>query len=153
MLLVGCAFLMMWLFMSRVLFICITPPRTSWWTYPSSLFLTHYPLCLVKMGSGRPRPGLGPGPRGLKANFQGHGSTHSEKPCGLGGPLGTQGPTQNSMYNFICFVECYFNVYDHISYNLGLKSGKKLWTMALLVETTESKNKKKKQRDPQPAVS
>jgi hypothetical protein len=46
------------------------------------------------------------------------------------------------MYNFIGFVECYFNVYDHISYNLGLKSGKKLWMMALLEKQRHQKIKK-----------
>jgi hypothetical protein len=43
MLVIGCAFLIVWLLMSRVPCSHV-PPRTSWWrTYPSSCFLTHHP--------------------------------------------------------------------------------------------------------------
>jgi hypothetical protein len=39
------------------------------------------------MGMGRPGPGLGPGPVGLKANLRGHGSTHFKKGSGLVDPM------------------------------------------------------------------
>ena len=45
----------------------------------------------VRVGTGRPGPGLGPGPVGLEANLRGHGSTQFKKFNGLAGPMGTSG--------------------------------------------------------------
>ena len=43
------------------------------------------------MGMGRPGPGLGPGPDGLRANIRGHGPTHIVNSSGLVGPMGISG--------------------------------------------------------------
>ena len=43
---------------------------------------------LIRMGTGRPDPGLGPGPCGPRADLQGHGPTQRKI---VGGPIGPMG--------------------------------------------------------------
>jgi len=52
----------------------------------------------VRMGMGRPGPGLGSGPCGPKANLRGHGSTHKKIVSDLADPMGILGRSKFKLY-------------------------------------------------------
>jgi hypothetical protein len=55
----------------------------------------------IKMGSGRPGPGLGSGPGASRPVAGAMGRPILRKPCGFTGPLGTDRPKMQMQYNCI----------------------------------------------------